>query len=162
MSATRSPSRPTSRPRPAQPVSSATASSTASHPVQPIPTRYMRRQTRLKTLFGRLSLVNIAAMALLLLLLGSGYAWKVSVARKLDAQTTAAKQLYEENMSLDVALNKLKSLENIDARLARVPNLVAAKEKRLVQSTEEDWQQPLLLGQEALLRHPEYKPLAGF
>jgi hypothetical protein len=31
-----------------------------------------------------------------------------------------------------------------------------------VQSTQEDWDQPILLGQQRLTRHPNYTPLAGF
>lgn|GEM_PF-4938479 len=130
--------------------------------VQPIPTRYMMRQTRLRRIFGRMTLLNVFIIFALLVILGTGYAWKVSIARKLEQQTSAAKQLYEQNMNLEVELNKLKSFNNIDQALEKVPHLVAAREKRLIQSTIEDWQQPILLGQERLNRHPDYVPMAGF
>lgn len=130
--------------------------------VSPIPTRYMKRQMRLKGIFGRLTILNVALIFGLLSVLGLGYAWKVSVSRRLEAQTAQAKNLYEENRGLEVALNRLKSFERIDQRLATVPDLVSAQEKRLVQSSPEDWEQPLLLGEQTLARHPEYKPMTGF
>jgi hypothetical protein len=65
-------------------------------------------------------------------------------------------------MNLEVELNQLRSFQNIQNQIAKVPHLVAAKEKYQVQSTQEDWDQPILLGQQRLTRHPNYTPLAGF
>ena len=97
-----------------------------------------------------------------LVILGTVYAWKVAVSSRLDAQTQSAKVLYEENMNLEVELNQLRSFQNIQNQIAKVPYLVAAKEKYQVQSTQDDWDQPILLGQKRLTRHPKYMPLAGF
>jgi cell division protein FtsB len=130
--------------------------------VQDIPTNYMRRQSRLKRFFSRLSLINVVLIFAFLVILGTVYAWKVAVSSRLDAQTQAAKVLYEENMNLEVELNQLRSFQNIQNQIAKVPHLVAAKEKYQVQSTQEDWDQPILLGQQRLTRHPNYTPLAGF
>ena len=130
--------------------------------VEAIPTRYMKRQTRLRRIFGRMTLLNMFIIFALLVVLATGYAWKVSIARKLEQQTAAAKALYEQNMNLEVELNKLKSFNNIDQALSKVPNLVAAREKRMIQSSVDDWHQPILLGQERLNRHPEYVPMSGF
>jgi hypothetical protein len=133
-----------------------------SHKVQAIPTHYMKRQSRLKRLFGRLSLINVVLIFACLVVLGTVYAWKVAVSSRLDAQTQAAKRLYEENMNLEVELNQLRSFQNIQTQMAKVPDLVAAKEKYQVQSTQNDWDQPILLGQARLTRHPIYTPFAGF
>ena len=95
-------------------------------------------------------------------MIGFTYAWKVSLNSRLDAQTQTAKKLYEENMNLEVELNRLRSFQNIHAKLAKVPNLVTAKEKLQIQSTLEDWNQPILLGKERVIRHPDFTPLAGF
>ena len=130
--------------------------------VQDIPTNYMRRQSRLKRLFGRLTIINVVLIFAFLVILGSLYAWKVSVSSRLDAQTQAAKHLYEENMNLELELNQLRSFQNIQTHIAKVPYLVLAKEKYQVQSTPEDWNQPILLGKQRLARHPNYTPLAGF
>ena len=130
--------------------------------VQDIPTNYMRRQSRLKRFFGRLSLINVVLIFAFLVILGTVYAWKVAVSSRLDAQTQSAKVLYEENMNLEVELNQLRSFKNIQNQIAKVPYLLAAKEKYQVQSTQADWDQPILLGQKRLTRHPKYMPLAGF
>jgi cell division protein FtsB len=130
--------------------------------VQDIPTNYMRRQSRLKRFFGRLSLINVVLIFAFLVILGTVYAWKVAVSSRLDAQTQAAKVLYEENMNLEVELHQLRSFQNIQNHIAKVPHLVAAKEKYQVQSTHADWDQPILLGQERLTRHPSYTAFAGF
>jgi cell division protein FtsB len=130
--------------------------------VQDIPTNYMRRQSRLKRFFGRLSLINVVLIFAFLVILGTVYAWKVAVSSRLDAQTQSAKVLYEENMNLEVELNQLRSFQNIQNQIAKVPYLLAAKEKYQVQSTQADWDQPILLGQKRLTRHPKYMPLAGF
>jgi hypothetical protein len=130
--------------------------------VQAIPTHYMKRQSRLKRLFGRLTLINVMLIFAFLVMLGTVYAWKVALSSRLDAQTQAAKLLYEENMSLEVELNQLRSFQNIQTQMAKVPHLVAAKEKYQVPSTPNDWDQPILLGQERLTRHPVYKPFSGF
>ena len=130
--------------------------------VHPIPTPYMKRQTRLKRMFGRLSLLNTVFVLALLVVIGFAYAWKVSLNSRLGVQTQMAKKLYEENMSLEVELNRLRSFQNIHAKLAKVPHLVPAKEKLQIQSSLEDWNQPILLGKERVIRHPDYTPLAGF
>jgi cell division protein FtsB len=130
--------------------------------VQAIPTHYMKRQSRLKRLFGRLTLINVVLIFAFLVMLGTVYAWKVALSSRLDAQTQAAKLLYEENMNLEVELNQLRSFQNIQTQMAKVPHLVAAKEKYQVPSTPNDWDQPILLGQERLIRHPTYTPFAGF
>ncbi len=153
---------PKARPQNGSPAGFATKSYASYGNVQDIPTNYMRRQSRLKRLFGRLSLINVVLIFAFLVILGTVYAWKVAVSSRLDAQTQAAKALYEENMNLDVELNQLRSFQNIQNQLAKVPHLVAAKEKYQVQSTQEDWDQPILLGQQRLTRHPTYSPLAGF
>jgi cell division protein FtsB len=131
-------------------------------PVYPIPTPHMKRQTRLKRFFRGMTLLNGFLVLVLLVVLGAAYAWKVSVSSRLEAQTAAAKQLYEENMHLEVELNRMRSFKNIDAKIKQVPELTAAKEKIQVTSRVEDWNQPILLGEQPVNRHPDYVPMGGF
>lgn len=130
--------------------------------VQDIPTPHMQKQTRLKRFFGKMTLLNGFLVFVLLVVLGSAYAVKVSIASRLEAQTTAAKQLYEENMHLEVKLNQMRSYSNLDKKIKEVPNLIAAKEKIQVASRLEDWNQPIMLGKVKVNRQPEYAPMAGF
>jgi cell division protein FtsB len=130
--------------------------------VQDIPTPHMQKQTHLKRFFGKMTLLNGFLVFVLLIVLGVAYAVKVSVSSKLEAQTTAAKQLYEENMHLEVQLNQLRSYGNLDRKIKEVPNLISAKEKIQVASRLEDWDQPIMLGRTKVNRQPEYDPMAGF
>jgi cell division protein FtsB len=130
--------------------------------VQDIPTPHMKKQTHLKRLFAKVTLLNGFLVFVLLVVLGVAYAVKVSVSSKLEAQTTAAKQLYEENMHLEVQLNQLRSYGNLDRKIKEVPNLISAKEKIQVASRLEDWDQPIILGKVQVNRQPEYEPMSGF
>jgi hypothetical protein len=132
------------------------------HRIQAIPTPYMKRQSYLKRLFGRLTFLNLLFMFTLLGVLGFVYAWKVALTSRLATQTEVAKTLYEENTNLEVELNQLRSFQHIQDKIATVPHLVLAKEKIQIQSTLNDWKQPLLLGDVAIERHPDYVPLSGF
>jgi cell division protein FtsB len=129
--------------------------------IYPIPTPYNRRQNRLRRLFSRLTIMNVFVIFALLAALGGLYAWKVAVMSRLETQTQVAKNLYEENMQLEVELNQLRSFENINEKISKAPNLVAAKEKIQIQSTLEDWNQPILLGEQKVLRPAKYQPFAG-
>jgi hypothetical protein len=116
----------------------------------------------LERLFARLTPLLLWVLAGLVLVLVILYSIQVSLTGQIQQYTAEAKQTHEENLSLEVELNQLRSYTNINADISKLKHLVAAEHKLQIKPQSIDLQQPILTGNLVVKRTPPYSPMAGY
>ena len=110
---------------------------------------------------------RLQRLLILTLLLGCGvlmvlYAVRVGLNQQLQHMGQSAKALHEENLVLEVELNRLRSYASLNADLGHMGHLVQASEKLQVDTQAADWQQPYFNGKRVVQRHTLPPPVPGF
>jgi hypothetical protein len=124
--------------------------------------RLFASPTTLERLFSRLTPLLLWVLAVLVLMLVVLYSIQVSLTGQIQQYTAQAKQTHEENLSLEVELNQLRSYTNINADISKLKHLVAAEHKLQIKPQPIDLQQPILTGNLVVKRTPPYSPMAGY
>ncbi len=118
--------------------------------------------TRLDALFTRLTPLLLGMLSVLVLLLVILYSIQVSLTGKIQQATLEAKTVHEENLTLEVELNQLRSYNNLNADVRELKHLVAAEHKLQLKPQQSDLNQPILQGKLVIKRTPPYSPMAGY
>jgi hypothetical protein len=117
---------------------------------------------QLDSLFTRLTPLLLGLLGLLVLVLVVLYSIQVSLMGQIQEATAEAKMTHEENLTLEVELNQLRSYSNLNADVRQLKHLVAAQHKLQLKPQQSDLNQPILQGTLLVKRTPPYSPMAGY
>jgi uncharacterized protein (DUF58 family) len=117
---------------------------------------------KLDSLFTRLMPLLLGCLGLLLLILVVLYSIQVSLTGQIQKATLEAKLSHEENLTLEVELNQLRSYNNLNTDVRQLKHLVAAEHKLQLKPQQSDLNQPVLQGSVVIKRTPPYSPMAGY
>jgi predicted PurR-regulated permease PerM len=118
--------------------------------------------TKLESLFTRLTPLLLVLLGVLVLVLVVLYSLYVSLTGQIQQQTAKAKTTHEENLTLEVELNQLRSYANLNADIRQLKHLVATEHKLQLKPQPTDLNQPILNGTLVVKRTPPYSPMAGY
>ena len=118
--------------------------------------------TKLDSLFTRLTPLLLGVLGFLVLLLVVLYSIQVSLTGQIQKATFEAKTMHEENLTLEVELNQLRSYNNLNEDVRQLKHLVAAEHKLQLKPQQSDLNQPVLQGSLQIKRTPPYSPMAGY
>ena len=117
---------------------------------------------KLDSLFSRLTPLLLWVLAFLVLILVIIYSVQVSLTGQIQQATAEAKALHEDNLTLEVELNQLRSYNSLNSDVRQLKHLVAADHKLQLKPQQSDLNQPILQGRLVIKRTPPYSPMAGY